>query len=191
MLPDSRYRYFLSTIGILLSHSNMCRSFWDLWHQWQATTISLSHFLLVVIDIQFANCSFEWLHVFRGRFSNYTGASLLVLLYALDDSLFQIRDWFLLLVIESAWTIFLGIYRYRMCSLKSHVQTLRGPRMIKHHKFLILLFLINFNKRVDLHAIILISTEPFPHVFYLVALLLNDPYSRDHRFYIGEPLIHF
>ena len=156
MLPDPRDLYFLATVWIFLSHSNLCCSFRR--HQGQATSISLSHFLLNVIDIQFANCSFERLHVFRGRLSNYTGTSLLVLLDGFYDSLFQIRDRFLLLVIESPRAIFLGIYRYWMCSLKSHMQTLWGARVIKHHKFLILLFLINFNERVDLHSVILVST---------------------------------
>lgn len=190
MLPDSRDRYFVSTIWVFLSHPYLCSPFWDLWHQGQTAT-SLSHFLLNVIDIQFANCSFEGLHVFSLRFSNYTRTSLLVLLDALDDSLFQIRDWFLLLVIESAWTIFLCIYWYWMCSLKSHVQTLRGPGIIEHLKFLILLFLVNFNKRVNLHSVVLVSTQPHTHLFHLVVLSLNYAYSWNYRFYICESLIHF
>ena len=116
MLPNSGNRYFLTTIRILLSHPNLCRPFRDLWHEWQSAA-SLSHFLLNVIDIQFTNCCFERLHVFRRRFSNNTRTPLLVLLDAFDDSLFQIGDWFLLLVIKSGWAIFLCIYRYRMCSL--------------------------------------------------------------------------
>lgn len=184
MLPDPRYRYFYSISWILLSHPYLCCSFGNLWHKRKGT--SWSHFLLCVVDIKFSNSGFERLHIFRGWLCNYTRAPLLllVLLDAFYDSWFLIRDWFLLLVIKSLWAIFLCIYRNRMGCLKSHVQTLRWTRMIKHQQFFILKFLINFDEWVNLHSVILEPTQPHPHFFHLVALLLYDANGWNYRLYI-------
>ena len=57
LLPDARYRYFISRIGILLSQSNLGCSLPDLRHVRYET--SLSHFLLKIIDIQMSDRSFK------------------------------------------------------------------------------------------------------------------------------------